>query len=130
MTRPVLLDTHAFVWYAIDHPALTRPARDAIAEAADVYVSAASVWEVRTKVRIGKLSIAAAVAAAGLPSVIAAFGFEPLSVDVEDGDLAGGFPQEHRDPFDRMLVAQAIRRGLALVSDDAALDVFGVTRVW
>jgi PIN domain nuclease of toxin-antitoxin system len=130
VTRSVLLDTHTFVWYAVDHPALTLPARDAIAGALEVYVSAASVWEVRTKVRLGKLSIAAALAAAGLPTVIAAFGFEPLSVDVDDGDLAGSFPQAHGDPFDRMLAAQAVRRGLALVSNDTALDVFGVSRVW
>lgn len=130
MTRSVLLDTHAFVWYAVNHPDLTPRARAVIADAAEVYVSAASVWEVRTKYRLGKLSIAAAVAAAGLPAVIAAFGFEALSVDVEDGDLAGSFPQTHGDPFDRMLAAQAVRRALALVSNDAALDAFGVTRVW
>lgn len=130
MTRSVLLDTHAFIWYAVNHPALTQHARAVIADAADVYVSAASVWEVRTKFRLGKLSIAATVAAAGLPTVISAFGFEALSVEVEDGDLAGSFPQPHADPFDRMLAAQAVRRGLTLVSNDAALDVFGITRVW
>ncbi len=130
VTRSVLLDTHAFLWFAAGYPAMPLSAREIVIEAADVYVSAASVWEARTKHRIGKLPIAADLVASGLPTVVAQLGFRPLAVEVEDGDLAGSFSQSHRDPFDRMVVAQAIRRGLALVSNDAALDAFGVTRVW
>ncbi len=130
MTPPVLLDTHAFLWYAAGHPGMPLTAREIVLAAADVYVSAASVWEARTKHRAGRLPIAAPLVASGIPGVVAQLGFRPLSIEVADGDLAGSFPQAHRDPFDRMLVAQAIRRGLALVSNDAALDAFGVTRVW
>ena len=130
MSGAVLLDTHAFLWYAATPAVMPRLAYDAVTNASEAFVSAASVWEVRTKYRLGKLPIAAAVTAAGIPAAIAQLGLQTLSVDVEDGDLAGGFAQAHRDPFDRMLAAQAIQRGLALVSNDAALDVFGVTRVW
>lgn len=130
MTPSLLLDTHAFLWYAAGHTAMPVPMREAVAGAAEVYVSAASVWEASTKHRLGKLPLAAGVAAAGMPTVIVQLGFRPLSVDVEDGNLAGSFPHAHGDPFDRMIAAQAVRRGLTLVSNDAALDVFGITRVW
>lgn len=130
MTRAVLLDTQAFLWYAAGDESMSDAARQIVVRAADVFVSAASVWEARTKYRLGKLPIADTLVAAGLPSVVAQLGFRPLALDVEDGDLAGGFSQPHRDPFDRIIVAQAIRRGLAVVSNDAALDAFGVTRVW
>jgi PIN domain nuclease of toxin-antitoxin system len=108
---------------------MSLTARDAITRAEDVYVSAASAWETRTKYRLGKLSGAAAVAT-DLPDVVARLKFRPLPIEFEDGDLAGALEGRHGDPFDRMLVAQALRRGLALVSNDAALDAFGVTRVW
>lgn len=126
----VLLDTHAFLWYAAGHPSLTDTARRTIVTADSVYVSAASVWEARTKHRSGKLPLANGLAAVGFVQAIARFHLLALPVDADDGDLAGSFPQPHRDPFDRMLAAQAIRRGLTLVSNDAALDAFGVTRVW
>lgn len=130
MTRDVLLDTHTFLWYAVSPDTLSRVAYGAVVDAAQAYVSAATVWEVRTKHRLGKLPMAAALVAAGLPSVIARLNLQPLSVDPEDGDMAGALPGRHRDPFDRMLAAQARRRNLVLVSNDAALDAFGVTRVW
>ena len=129
MTRPLLLDTHAFLWYATGNTLMSQVARDVVTQADEVYVSAASAWETRTKYRLGKLTSAAAVAT-DLAGVIARLRFRPLSVELEDGDLAGALEAPHGDPFDRMLVAQAIRRGLALVSDDAALDAFGITRVW
>lgn len=129
MSPSVLLDTHAFLWYATGHPAMSQAARVRIEEAEAVFVSAASAWETRTKYRLGKLASAAAVAT-DIPGVIERLQFHPLAIDVEDGDLAGALEARHGDPFDRMLVAQAIRRGLALVSNDAALDAFGVTRVW
>lgn len=130
VTRSILLDTHAFLWYAAGHSAMPVPVREVVVAADEVYVSAASVWEARTKHRNGRLAIAAGLVASGLPSVVAQLGFRPLAVEVEDGDLASSFSQPHRDPFDRMLVAQAVRRGLALVSNDVALDAFGVSRVW
>ena len=129
VTPALLLDTHAFLWYATGDALMSDVARDAVTQAGEVYVSAASAWETRAKYRLGRLAGAAAVAT-DLAGVIARLEFRPLPIDVEDGDLAGALAARHGDPFDRMLVAQAIRRRLALVSNDAALDAFGVTRVW
>ena len=129
MSSRLLLDTHAFLWYATGDAAISNVARDAIAKADGVYVSAASAWETRTKYRLGKLANATVIAT-DIPGVITRLRFVPLAIDIEDGDVAGALTGRHGDPFDRMLAAQAIRRGLALVSNDAALDAFGVTRVW
>ena len=95
----------------------------------DIIVSAASAWEITTKYRIGKLSGAAAVAQ-DVAGAIASQGFEELPITVEDAERAGGLPGSHRDPFDRMLIAQAVARGLVLVSIDRVFDEYGVRRVW
>lgn len=89
----------------------------------DVIVDAASVWEITTKHRIGKLSEAQDVAGA-----IAGQGFKELPITVEDAERAGGLPCPYGDPFDRMLIAQAAARGL--VSIDRVFDKYGVRRVW
>lgn len=125
----VLLDTHAFIWYAVDLSRIRTDVQALIGDADEAFVSAASVWEIRTKFRLGKMPDAATVANR-LPRVIEELGLQPLAIDVHDGNLAGSFDADHRDPFDRMLAAQAINRGLALVSNDTALDAFGVRRVW
>jgi len=92
-------------------------------------VSTASAWEIATKVRLGKLPGAAAIAA-DIPSVILTEGFEPLAVTVEHGQRAGGLPGPLQDPFDRMLIAQAMLENLHLVSIERAFDVYGVLRLW
>lgn len=125
----LLLDTHAFFWYAVGDTTMPARVRVLVEHAADVYVSAASVWEIRTKYRLGKMTTAAPIARV-LPETITRLDFRPLAVDVDDADLAGAFIALHRDPFDRMIAAQAINRGLTLVSNDAAVDAFGVARVW
>ena len=129
MTEELLLDTHAFFWYAVGDDSLPGRTRELVESAAMVYVSAASVWEIRTKHRLGKMPGAEPIAAV-LLETMARLRFHPLAIHPRDGDLAGAFTADHRDPFDRMLAAQAINRGLALVSNDAALDAFGVRRVW
>jgi PIN domain nuclease of toxin-antitoxin system len=90
-------------------------------------VSAASVWEIATKVRIGKLPGAAAIAS-DIPSVIPKEGFKALAVTVERGQ--GGLPGPLRDPFDRMLIAQAMLENLHLTSVERAFDAYGVLRLW
>ena len=125
-----LLDTHAFLWWLTDSARLSSVAFGLIAEEAnDISVSAASAWEIATKYRLGKLP-KAEVAAFDIPGTIARQGFEQLSVTVADAEHAGRLPGPHRDPFDRMLIAQALRRDLAIVSIDAALDPYGVKRIW
>ena len=89
----------------------------------------ASAWEIATKVPIGKLPGAAAIAT-DIPGVIVKQGFQPLAVSVEHGQRAGGLPGPLRDPFDRMLIAQAMLDDLHLVSIEHAFDAYGVLRLW
>ena len=129
----VLLDTHAFLWFALGDERMSPTAREIVVGASVVYVSAASTWEIRTKHRLGRLAEANGLVT-GLPGHIRRLGFTPLPIEIEDGDLAGALAGAldgaHRDPFDRMLAAQAILRDLPLVSNDSALDAFGVRRSW
>ena len=126
----VLLDTRAFLWWVEDSPHLIATARNVIAdEANDIVVSAASAWEIATKHRLGKLPEAEAVAA-DVAGCIAEEGFEALAIGVADAERAGRLPGIHRDPFDRMLIAQALGHNLAIVSVDATLDRYGVNRLW
>jgi PIN domain nuclease of toxin-antitoxin system len=126
----LLLDTHALIWWLAGDARLPAGPRDAIDDHRQgVFVSAASAWEIATKVRIGKLPGAAAIAT-DIAGVIFQQGFQPLAVSVEHGQRAGGLPGPLRDPFDRMLVAQAILENLHLVSIERAFDAYGVARLW
>lgn len=126
----LLLDTHALLWWLDGDRQLSRRARGLIAsESQQVFVSAASAWEIATKARLGKLPGALEVAA-DVAGCIASQGFTPLEITLEHGQRAGGLPGPHRDPFDRMLVAQALTESLALVSNEELFDAYGVTRVW
>lgn len=126
----LLLDTHAFLWWLVDSPRLPQPVRRAIEdEANDVLVSAASAWEIAIKHRIGKLPEARAVAL-DIAGVIAGEGFQELPITVDDAARAGSLPGPHRDPFDRMLIAQAQARNLVIVSIEARFEQFGIRRLW
>ena len=94
-----------------------------------VLISAASAWETTTKYRLGKLPDAAAVAL-DFGGAIADQGFEELAISVEDASLAGSLSGPHRDPFDRMLIAQALSGNLVLVSKEAIFEKYGVRRLW
>lgn len=125
-----LLDTHAFLWWLADSRRLSSRARQAIAdEENDIFVSAASAWEITTKYRLGKLP-EGAVAAFDVVGNIARQGFRELMIGVADAERAGLLPGPHRDPFDRMLIAQALARDLVIVSTDAVFDRYGVNRLW
>ena len=119
----LLADTHAYLWWLGDDPALSSKARKAMAEpAAIVHVSAASIWEISIKTSLGKLEID------GDPvSEIWKNGFVELPMSAEHADRAGQLPRHHDDPFDRMLIAQAQLEDLVLVSRDAKLNAYGVS---
>lgn len=126
----LLLDTHAFLWWLAGSEQLSEAARGAIADENNaVLVSAASAWEMATKHRLGKLQGAGDVVL-DIASSIAGQGFEELVITVDDGGRAGRLPGLHRDPFDRMLIAQALTRDLVLVSNETLFDVYGVHRLW
>ena len=127
----LLLDTHTLLWWLDGDEHLSLPAREAIAdEQTVVLVSAASVWEIATKVRIGKLTGAIHVVE-HLPEILDSQRLlPPPGRTLDHARRAGLMPGTHRDPFDRMLIAQAQIEGLTLVSNEALFDTFGVARLW
>jgi PIN domain nuclease of toxin-antitoxin system len=126
----VLLDTHALLWWLSDDPALTKPARKIIADTRNiVFVSAASAWEIATKVRLGKLPSAAELAA-DFTGHLEREGFQILAISGEHAIRAGLLPGVHKDPFDRMLIAQAQAENIPIVSKEALFDTYGLRRLW
>ncbi len=126
----LLLDTHALLWWLAGDAALSPAARAAIAEETNaVFVSAASLWEITTKHRLGKLVLSAALLS-DLPGVVTDQGFLGLPISLRHAQRAGDLPGPHRDPFDRMLVAQAILDDLVLVSNERPFDAYGAVRLW
>ena len=125
-----LLDTHAFLWWLDGSEKLSQTAIRTISdEANEILISAASAWEIATKWRLGRLSAAEAVARI-MPETIADQGFAAMPITVEDATRAGLLPGPHRDPFDRMLIAQALAHDLVLISIEDCFDQYGVTRLW
>jgi PIN domain nuclease of toxin-antitoxin system len=126
----VLLDTHALLWWLSDDPALTKTARKIIAEVGTiVLVSAVSAFEIATKVRLGKLPTAVGLAA-DFAGYLDRAGFKMLDLSVEHATRAGFLPGPHKDPFDRMLIAQAQSENAPIVSNEVLFDSYGVRRVW
>ena len=126
----LLLDTHAFIWWFQGNTRLPRAARRLVADDAnDVFVSAATAWEIATKHRLGKLPDAEALAL-DIPAAIALQRFDELPVTVAEGVRAGELPGPLRDPFDRMLIAQALTHDLVVVSNERLFDRYGVRRLW
>jgi PIN domain nuclease of toxin-antitoxin system len=113
----ILLDTHIYLWWLQDSPKLSQRGRAAIVAAAEVYVSSASLWEAAIKISIGKLEADITVLAAQ----IALSGFIELPVSAKHAIQLAQLPELHRDPFDRMLVAQAMCEPLRLLTADAQL---------
>ena len=126
----VLLDTHAFVWWLEGNPRLSRRARSVLErDANEIFVSAATAWEITTKARLGRLPFAADVAADVFGAIVGQ-GFHPLDITTVHAQRAGWLAGHHADPWDRMLIAQAQAEGLAVVSNEARFDEYGITRVW
>ena len=118
----LLLDTHAFLWWLDDNPTLSANARSAIRNPEnEVYVSAATAWEIAIKKKLGKLK-----APAGLARELDSHNFAPLSISFEHALAVETLPDHHDDPFDRILVAQAIAEGLTLVTRDEIIHKYRV----
>lgn len=126
----LLLDTHALIWWLAGDEALSRSAREAIGDEANaVAVSVASAMEIATKFRIGKLPDAALLAQE-FEGVVAEQGFDELPISVRHARRAGEMNIAHKDPFDRLLIAQAQTEDMVLVSNEALFDGFAVKRLW
>jgi len=120
--RAVLLDTHAFLWWLANDPAMGPSAREIVAEPRNrVLVSAATAWEIAVKRQLGKLTVPADIEAA-----VEEKGFAKLPISFFHGQQAGALPPHHRDPFDRMLIAQAQAEGLELMTADPAFKAYAV----
>ncbi len=126
----LLLDTHALIWWLAGDERLSLRAREAMSDEVNpIFVSAASAMEVATKFRIGKLPDAALLAE-DFEAIIAGQGFSELSISVRHARLAGEMGIAHKDPFDRLLIAQALAEDMVLVSNEARFDESAVKRLW
>ena len=125
----ILLDSHALIWFLTGNRRCPQRVREIIETQDNVLVSAASAWEIATKVRLGKWPEAANIAA-NMMGVLIAHAFSTLDVTLEHGLLAGTLPGRHGDPFDRMLAAQAQIDDLPIVTNDPVFDQYGVNRIW
>lgn len=118
----LLLDTHVLLWWLDDHPTLSKKARTAIADPENlVLISAAVIWEIRIKQALGKLEIPR-----NFRNVLDRQPFEMLDITADHAHAVGDLPAHHRDPFDRMLVAQAKVEGLTLVSRDVHMKRYKI----
>ena len=124
-TRRLLLDTHVFLWWRADDTRLRPQVRNEVAEADTVFVSAASAWEAAIKAALGALRLPDSVEAG-----VVASGFEKLAIQFSHVEAAARLPHHHRDPFDRLLAAQARIEGLTLVTGDRRLQPYDLSILW
>lgn len=126
----LLLDTHALIWWWKDDPTLPPTARDAVSNAEhEVYVSAASGWEMATKVRKGHMPEMRGRVPTFCSDVLEE-GFQHLAITTEHGVRGGSLPGVHKDPFDRLLAAQALIENLTVVTRDPEIAAFGCRVLW
>lgn len=126
----LLLDTHALLWAVTGDKRLSRKAEAALADlSGEIFVSAASAWEIATKFRLGRLAGAGPLVN-HFDATLRRVGFYGLPIGMDHARRAGLLHGEHKDPFDRMLIVQALIEDLTLVSNEKLFDSFGVRRLW
>ena len=126
----LLLDTHALLWFALDDPQLSSTAQSLIVDPANIKsVSPASYWELAIKISLGKYKLTVPFDQF-MDSAIHKNGFRIVPLDVRHANFLVALPFHHRDPFDRMIIAQAIVDGMLIVSNDPALDAYPIKRLW
>jgi PIN domain nuclease of toxin-antitoxin system len=126
----LILDTHAFLWFVTNDPLLSATAKALIADPAnEIVISPASYWEVAIKVSIGKYPLAVPFEQFFTEGV-EGNDFSILPVEIRHAAVLASLPMHHKDPFDRMIIAQAMVERIPIVSIDAALDAYGIIRIW
>ena len=121
----LLLDTHVVLWWQTDDKRLNRAARQAIASADIVWVSAVSGWEAAVKIALGRLRLSEP-----FPLLVPVNEFTELPVTLAHTARLGNLPSHHQDPFDRLLVAQALEEGATIVTHDRAFEAYGTEAIW
>jgi PIN domain nuclease of toxin-antitoxin system len=125
-----LIDTQSLIWYVDQDHLLSSSAHVAITDPAnDLLLSAASVWEIAIKVGLGKLTLSLAYRQ-WMVKAIADLGLAVLPITVDYADVQAGLPRHHGDPFDRLIVAQAIVETVPVISSDVRFDAYGISRIW
>jgi PIN domain nuclease of toxin-antitoxin system len=125
-----LLDTHAVLWAGLDPARLGPAAREVMEDPGnDLLLSVASTWEMAIKRGLGKLSLRMPLAQL-VATALARPGYRLAAIELRHTLAVEGLPPHHRDPFDRLLVAQALTEGWPIVSQDTAFDAYGIERVW
>ena len=126
----LLLDTHTFLWFIGKSPKISMEARNQIINNPDeLYLSIANLWEIAIKVSFGKLTLHLPYEDL-FPQQLNINGIKQLEIAIGHTTLLSKLPYHHNDPFDRMLIAQAITENMAIISADEALDPYGITRLW
>ncbi|MEW6738158.1 MAG: type II toxin-antitoxin system VapC family toxin [Acidobacteriota bacterium] len=126
----LLLDTHTFLWFIMGNSKLSSSARTLIEDISnDKQLSIVSVWEMAIKVSIGKLSLAGPFEII-IPEQIKNNGFDVMNIDISHINIVATLPMHHRDPFDRLLIAQCMIEDLSIISADSAFDSYSVHRLW
>ena len=124
----LLLDTHTFIWFSENAPNLSVALKEQMESADRVYLSIASLWEIAIKISIGKLTLQSDYA--DIEAQLPAAGILLLPISFADTVRVSNLPFHHRDPFDRILIAQSINHSLVLVSRDEMFDAYAVQRLW
>ncbi|MEY3868573.1 MAG: hypothetical protein RLZZ338_2464 [Cyanobacteriota bacterium] len=125
----ILLDTHTFLWYLQDSKELSSQAAEILEDSSNtLWLSIASLWEISIKLGLGKLSLQNSFSE--LEEVLQQLKIEVLPITFSDTECYLNLPLHHRDPFDRVLVAQAMNNSLVLISRDRAFDAYSIERVW
>ena len=126
----LLLDTHALLWYLLDDPKLSKLAKTSISDTSNtILVSPASYWEIAIKISIGKYHLHESLDMF-MERELSDNGFSILPIAVSHAAKVTSLPFHHRDPFDRLVIAQALHEDIPIVGADVIFDDYGVTRIW
>jgi len=126
----LLLDTHSFLWFVLDDPKLSATAKAAMEDPAnEIEISPASYWEIAIKIALGNYSLPQHFQQF-MEQQLAKNQFRILPIEIQHTAMLTTMPHHHKDPFDRLLVAQALCEGISIVSGDPRLDAYGVKRLW
>lgn len=126
----LLIDSHALIWYVDQHQQLSSASHAAMSDPAnELLLSAGSIWEIAIKIGLGKLVLTQPYLL-WMSQALTDLGITVLPVTVEYADAQASLPRHHSDPFDRLIVAQALVEKVSIVSADASIDAYGITRLW